>query len=79
MAATTLEGAVSAIPFRPFSLVMPDGAEVPVRQADDVTHNPNGRTALIMRDAVSSTLVDLQAVGELRFQPPNPGGYSGIR
>lgn len=74
MTATTLEEAVSALPFRPFSLVMPDGAEVPVREARDVTHNPNGRTAIILRSAGSSTLVDLLAVDELRFPPASPGG-----
>ena len=57
-----------ARPFRPFTIRMADGRGHLVRHPDYLAHTPAGRTAVVLRDDDSCSILDLLLVTELEFE-----------
>lgn len=65
MAVKQLRSAISATPFRPFTLRMVDGRSFPVRHPDFIERSPLGRTLIVYRDDESHGVFDMLLVTEL--------------
>jgi hypothetical protein len=68
MTIETLDRAIHATPFRPFSFMMADGRELPVPHRDFIAFNGKGRTAVITDESDGFDVVDLLLVSSLRFE-----------
>lgn len=57
---------------------MPDGAKLDVPHRDYIAHKPNGRTAIVLRDDESWSVIDLLLLGEIRFGPPPSNSTASV-
>jgi hypothetical protein len=69
-----LRAAYSAEPFRPFTLHLADGRELPVHHREFMASSPSGRTVVIVQPDDSWNVVDLLLVTDLEFNPHSNGG-----
>jgi hypothetical protein len=65
MTVEQLKSAVSASPFRPFTIHMADGRSFHVRHPDFIARSPSGRTLIVYRDDESHSVLDMLLVTEL--------------
>ncbi len=68
MTIETLDKAIHAVPFRPFSLRLADGRSLPVPHPDFVAFNPKGRVAVVIDERDGAEYVDLLGVVSLGFE-----------
>jgi hypothetical protein len=59
-----------ANPFRPFTIHLAGGSQLPVPHRDFVSQSPTGRTIIVYRPDDSFSVVDLYLVTELHVQAP---------
>jgi len=62
--------ALRAQPFRPFTLHLADGREIPVRHPEWALASPSGRTTVVMQPDNSFNIIDLLLVTDLEFSQP---------
>ena len=63
-----------ATPFRPFTLHLADGRQVPVPHRDFLSHSPSGRTVIVYGTGESFDVIDLPLVTSLHKQEANGSG-----
>ncbi len=68
MTMESLDRAIHAAPFKPFSFMLADGRKLPVRHPDFVAFNPKGRVAVVMDENDGAEHVDLLLVVSLSFE-----------
>ena len=61
--------ALDELPFKPFSLRMPDGRSIPVLHRDFVASAPAGRTAVVYQPNGRFNIVDVMLVSDLEYLP----------
>jgi hypothetical protein len=54
-----------ATPFRPFTLRLADGRQLPVPQREFLSHSPSGRTIIVFHPDDSFSIIDPLLVTEL--------------
>ena len=64
--------ALRARPFRPFTLHLADGREIPVSHPEWALASPSGRTTVVMQPDDSLNIIDLLLVTDLEFAPSAP-------
>jgi hypothetical protein len=64
-----LQRAIRKVPFRPFLLIVADGAELHVPHPEFITHAPNTRTATVTRTDGAIETVDLLLITRLVEHP----------
>ena len=77
MTAQQLRAIHQARPFRPFTIVMGDGAEHHVGHPEFLSMSPSGRIAVVHRSDEAISILDLLLMTELRIEPsdlPPPNG-----
>jgi hypothetical protein len=72
MTTETLQAAIRAVPFQPFTLRLADGRALPVPHREFIAHRPGGRIAAVIGDDESAAYVDLLLVVSLEYAPPAP-------
>ena len=72
MRAENLQELIHAAPFRPFELVLANGARVLVSHPEWILHPKGARTAVVMRLDESVRIIDVGLVLELDLAPPIP-------
>jgi hypothetical protein len=70
MTIETLDRAYRANPFRPFTLHLADGRQLPVRHPEFVAFNPKGRIAIVIDENDRAEYVDLLLVVSLSIEAP---------
>jgi hypothetical protein len=68
MTLETLDRAIHAVPFRPFSLRLADGRSLSIPHPDFIAFNPKGRVALVLDERDGAEYVDLLLVISLRVE-----------
>jgi hypothetical protein len=63
---------LTARPFQPFIVHLPDGRAIPVIHHDFAIISPSGRTAIIYQRDDSFNIVDLMLVADLEVQRTSP-------
>ncbi len=63
-----------ATPFRPFTLHLADGRQVPVPHRDFLSHSPSGRTVIVYGPGESFDVIDPLVVTSLHVQEANGSG-----
>ena len=58
-----------AQPFRPFTMHLADGRQLPVVHRDFIMVSPSGRTAIVYQPDDSFNIVDLLLVTDLEVKP----------
>ena len=58
-----------AQPFRPFTMHLADGRELPVVHREFLAISPNGRTSIVYQPDESFNIVDLLLVTDLEVKP----------
>lgn len=67
MTAQQIKEAVERVPFRPFTIHMPNGRTATVPRRDFISLPPNGRTVIVHLDNGGSRIFDTMLVTELEF------------
>ncbi len=62
-----------ATPFRPFTLHLADGRQIPVPQRDFLSHSPSGRTVIVYGEGESFDVIDLLLVTSLKVEEASNG------
>jgi hypothetical protein len=65
MTTDRLRDALSAVPFRPFTIHMADDRSLRIAQPEHVAYHQGGRTAIVIKDDESFEVVDLRLVASL--------------
>ena len=60
-----------ATPFRPFTLHLADGRQIPVPHREFLSHSPSGRTVIVYGEGESFDVIDLLLVTSLKVQEAN--------
>jgi hypothetical protein len=63
---------LQATPFRPFTVHLADGREIPVPPRQFVAQSPTGRTKIVYHEDESFSIVDLLLVTELEVHNGSP-------
>jgi hypothetical protein len=66
-----------AQPFRPFTMHLADGRQLPVLHREFLAISPSGRTSIVYQPDESFNIVDLLLVTDLEVRPegrPKPNG-----
>jgi hypothetical protein len=80
MTTGSLQRAINAAPFRPFTIVMADGHEIPVRHPELIAHAPGARVAIVMLSDSQIEWIDLLLAPRLVFdEHAQPTGSQGGR
>ncbi|HUY34123.1 MAG TPA: hypothetical protein VMV69_15350 [Pirellulales bacterium] len=66
-----LREAYQAQPFRPFTIHLADGRQIPVLHRDFVMAVPSGRTVIVCQPDDSLNIIDLLLVTDLEFRLAN--------
>ncbi len=66
-----LREAYEAQPFRPFTMHLADGRQIPVLHRDFVMAVPSGRTVIVCQPDDSLNIIDLLLVTDLEFRLAN--------
>lgn len=75
MRAEDLQEVIRAAPFRPFSLCMADGKQIPVNHPEWILHPSSGqRTAVVMEPDGRLHIIDVMLVQRLELAPSVPAG-----
>lgn len=74
MTTETLQNAIHATPFKPFTLRFADGRSVLVPHPDFIAHRPGSRTAAVAGPDDGTMHVDLLLVVSLDYPPPSENG-----
>ena len=61
---------LSAQPFRPFTIHLPEGRKVPVVHHDFAVLSPDGRTLLAYEPDNSFNMIDVMLIGSVEVEPP---------
>jgi hypothetical protein len=61
-----------AQPYRPFTIHLPDGSQVPVVHHDFAVLSPDGRTLLAYGPDSSFNMIDVMLIGSIDVGPPPP-------
>jgi len=69
-----LREVIRAVPFRPFTLCLANGARVEVQHPEWIFHPEGARTAVVMFPDESVRIIDVALVLELQLGPPVPAG-----
>jgi hypothetical protein len=64
-----LRAAYQAQPFRPFSIHLADGREVPVLHREFMMTVPSGRTMIVCQPDDTVNIIDLLLITDLEFKP----------
>jgi hypothetical protein len=64
-----LRAAYNALPFKPFTLHLADGRQIPVSSREFIMTVPSGRTVFICQPDDTTNIVDLLLVTDLEFKP----------
>jgi hypothetical protein len=67
MTAEQIKKALEQVPFRPFTVHLPNGRTASVPHRDFVSLHPNGRTVVIHDQQGGSRIFDTMLVTELEF------------
>jgi hypothetical protein len=75
-----LRAVFQALPFRPFSLHLADGRQVPVQHPEFVFSLPSGRTIIVAQPDDAMNIIDVQLVTDIEFKAPaqTSGGNGAI-
>jgi hypothetical protein len=68
-----LRAAYEAQPFRPFTLHLADGRDVPVSHREFMMTVPSGRTTVVAQPDDWVNIIDLLLVTDLEFEPRKNG------
>lgn len=68
MESEALRNAITARPFEPFDIVLPDGGSVPVRHPEYIAYS-GGRTALVFLDEKNYERIDVGLITRLSVRP----------
>ena len=68
MTIESLDLALGARPFRPFSLSLPDGRTLRVPRPESIVHRPGSRIAVVVNHRNGYEAVDVAAVVSLNFE-----------
>jgi hypothetical protein len=80
MTTESLQRAINTVPFRPFTIVMADGHQIPVRHPELIAHAPGGRVAVVMLSDSQIDWIDLLLAPRLVFdEHGQPAGSQGAR
>jgi hypothetical protein len=71
-----LQRAITASPFKPFTLHLADGRALLVPHPEFIAHPPNAGIAIVMREDESYTVVDIMHVTMLDFNGQTSAGSS---
>ena len=69
-----LRTVLRAAPFRPFTIHLADGRQIPVPHPDFVAQSPTGRTVIVYQEDDTFSIVDLLLVTELKVRNGSPSG-----
>jgi len=72
MTVEQLRNVHEAIPFRPFTIHLADGRQLPVRHREFLSHSPSGRTIIVHHEDDAFSIVDLLLVTELEVHNGSP-------
>jgi hypothetical protein len=72
--AENLDELIRAVPFRPFTICLANGARVDIPHPEWIFHPPGTRTAVVMSPDESVRIIDVGLVLELQLGPPLPAG-----
>lgn len=64
-----MQEALAAQPFRPFSIHLADGRNVPVAHREFAMSSPTGRTVVVFQPDDRMNIIDLLLVTDLEFEP----------
>ena len=70
MTAEELKRHITATPFRPFFLRVPDGRDIPVRARDFILLSPSGRMAYVFQPDDSHDVLDVLMITGVHFDAP---------
>jgi hypothetical protein len=62
---------LDAQPFRPFTIHLADGGDVPVVHREFIARAPTGRTVAVFQPDDRLNIIDLLLVTDLEVKPPN--------
>lgn len=68
-----LRAAYQAQPFKPFTLHLADGREIPVQHREFMMTVPSGRTIVVAQPDDAVNIIDLLLVTDLEFKPQKNG------
>ena len=68
-----LTGVIRAVPFRPFEMIMADGARIDVRHLEWIAY-AGGRTAIVTDPDDRIQFIDVLMITMLDLAPPVPAG-----
>jgi hypothetical protein len=71
MTTERLQQVLAAKPFRPFTIHLADGDEVPVASPEFVSSSPSGRTVVVWQPDDRMNILDLLLVTNLVVEPAN--------
>ena len=80
MTVEQLRSVHGATPFRPFTIHLADGRQLPVPHREFLSHSPSGRTIIVYHQDENFSIVDLLLVTELEVHngaPSRPGKRKG--
>jgi hypothetical protein len=70
-----IRNALRAEPFRPFTLHLADGRQVPVKHSEFALISPSGRTVVVYQPDESSNVIDILLVTDIAYG--RKGGAQG--
>jgi hypothetical protein len=73
MTVEQLRNAYSAQPFRPFTIHLADGREVPVLSREFMMTVPSGRTVVVCQPDDTLNIIDLLLITDLEVKPSTNG------
>jgi hypothetical protein len=68
-----LRGLITAQPFRPFTIHLPEGRAVPVVHHDFALLAPDGRTLFAYGPDLSFNMIDVMLITSIQIGPPPTG------
>ena len=72
MTVEQLRTVLRAASFRPFTIYLADGRQIPVRHPDFLAQSPTGRTIIVYQEDDTFSIVDLLLVTELKVHNGSP-------
>lgn len=75
MTAEELRRHITAVPFRPFSLHMADGRQIPVLGRDFILLSPSGRMSYVFQPDDSHDVLDVLMITGVHYD--SPAGANG--
>ncbi len=68
-----LRAAYNAQPFRPFTIHLADGRELPVLSREFIFTVPSGRTIIVVQPDDTTNIIDMLLITDLEFKSPGNG------